>query len=115
VRCDLQRFRGDDVVTQLQKVKVLFDHVVALAFCCGLPAYNPTAIPAKRLQTFGLYWASCAYCLRLPLFPVPVVSCFWVEQVGVHPTARSVFTPVGLCVAVLNDDCEVVDHLSPHR
>jgi hypothetical protein len=114
VRCDLQWFGGDDVVTQLQEVEVLFDHVVALPFCCGLPADNPTGVTTKGLQAFGLYWALCAHCLRLPLFPVPVVSRFWVEQVGVHPTTRSVFTPVRLCVAVLDDDGEVVDHLSPH-
>ena len=53
--------------------------------------------------------------MRLPLFGVPVVPLFWVEQAGVHPTARSVLTPVGLCVAVLEDDGEVVDHLSPYR
>jgi hypothetical protein len=108
VRCDLQRFGGDDVVTQLQKVEVFFDHVVALAFCCGLPADNPTTVTTKGLQAFGLHWALCAHCLRLPLFPVPVVPGFWVEQVGVHTTALSVFTPVGLCVAVLDDDREVV-------
>jgi hypothetical protein len=104
VRCDLQWFSGNNVVTQLQEVEVLFDHVVALPLRCGLPANNPTTVTTERLQAFGLYWALCAHCLRLPLFPMPGIPWLWVEQVGVHPTARSVFTPVGLCVAVLDDD-----------
>jgi hypothetical protein len=98
------------VVTQLQQFEVAFDHVAFGALRCGLPADYPTPVRTQSLQAFGLYWASCAHCLRLPLFPVPVVPCFWVEQVGVHPTARSVFTPVGLFVAVFDDDGEVVDH-----
>ena len=45
-----------------------------------------------------------SYCLRLALLLVPVVPLFWVEQAGVHASARSVLAPVGLVVAVLEDD-----------